>query len=153
MIKNLKKRIIPSFKIEKMKSSRFANIPWAHAVKTRLPPHLPPFLARDCQANFVGGLAVIRFTWKAKRAKCTTRCNTGQQYVIHFNRTRCLALRCAPPSPSMYVVAPPLGVLALFYLRPPPPSPLDLDQALGIVRHSRVLPVLQARPGQARPGN
>lgn len=139
-----------------MKSSRFANIPWAHAVKTRLPPHLPPFLARDCQANFVGGLAVIRFTWKAKRAKCTTRCNTGQQYVIHFNRTRCLALRCAPPGRPLplYVrrCTAPRCTRSLLPSTPSSFAPWSRP-GLGIVRHSRVLPVLQARPGQARPGN
>lgn len=33
-------------------------------------------------------LAVIRFTWKAATAKCTTCCSLGQQYVIHFSYAR-----------------------------------------------------------------
>lgn len=39
---------------------------------------------------------MIRFTWKAATAKCTTCCSLGQQYVIHFSYARA----ASPVSPS-----------------------------------------------------
>lgn len=112
-------------------------------VKTRLPPPLPSSWPEIARLTSFGGSAVIRFTWKAKRAKCTTRCNTGQQYVIHFNRTRCLALR--PPSS----LCTPLHRPSLSFTFDSLPPPLISTR----LRHRAPFSSFARITGQAGPGN
>ena len=112
-------------------------------VKTRLPPPLPSSWREIARLTSFGGSAVIRFTWKAKRAKCTTRCNTGQQYVIHFNRTRCLALR--PPSS----LCTPLHRPSLSFTFDSLPPPLISTR----LRHRAPFSSFARITGQAGPGN
>ena len=104
-------------------------------VKTRLPPPLPSF-------SPFGGSAVIRFTWKAKRAKCTTRCNTGQQYVIHFNRTR------SPFAPHPLYVRRCTAPRSLLPSTPFPPPLISTR-----LRHRAPFSSFARITGQAGPGN
>lgn len=86
-------------------------------------------------------LAVIRFTWKAGTAKCTTCCRLGQQYVIHFSQARAtsllsLLLYHSARSRTIFIPFPTPAPVALSFSFSPASSPFSTANVVSLNRFS-----------------